>query len=74
MVAQSSRAGRNVGILPKVFQKHKFPLELPGYRRVSPAFLSAGTDCSWPGLVACGGANGGGKPTKARKIRIGIRQ
>ena len=40
-----------------------------------PYFLtfssSAGTDCSCAGFVALGGANGGGKPTKQRKISTG---
>jgi hypothetical protein len=39
-----------------------------------PLFFSAGTDCSCIGFVAPGGANGGGNPTKARKMKIGIRQ
>jgi hypothetical protein len=49
-----------------------FGLSLMDY--VSVDFLSAGTDCSWLGFVALGGANGGGKPTNARNIRIGSRQ
>ena len=68
------------GVLSEAFQ----PVLLPKsriqntlaltYVRFLLIFFSAGTDCSCPGFVARGGAKGGGKPTNAKNMRIGIRQ